>query len=33
MFKWVVALMLAASMNLPALADGEYRWYRHYNPS
>jgi len=33
MFKWVVALVLATSMSLPALADGEYRWYRHYNPS
>ena len=32
MFKWVVALVLAASMSLPALADGEYRRYRYYQP-
>ena len=32
MFKWVVALVLAASMSLPALADGEYRRHRYYQP-
>ena len=32
MFKWVVALVLAAAMSLPALADGEYRRHRYYQP-
>ena len=31
MFKWVVAMVLAVSLCLPAFADGEYRRYRYYH--